>query len=873
MRLNSAKAKRPEGTKPGNDPENQKSAGQSAMEVQGDSAVDILQASLYNAGQKMLRELGQEGMISQDSKETYEAVKNSLQDLKMFYYNIGFAGEQSCGKSTVINSLIRYPLMSTCNLTTTCASTKLIYGNKVRITVNDDDTKKRILDIDCANLGRVHIQKLKEYACAVTHVAVIENIQYFTPKDIFNESPIKVEDLLYFDEKDPKHIAVFMMILLTVYVGQNSLEFREIEKKVNRMRNETLKFFGFPAGTLNYSVQIQWDCELLRCGMVITDLPGLGALAAEKNVNGKVLKGHDDITTEAIQASDAMVFLVDYTVKDVGTMALRKMLSSAKLKDIVNKGNRIIPVLNKADLLKGSAQKETSISKVLSILESVQVKKRAEDIWLYSAIAGEYAYSGIPIERTQYYIGKYAGVYEDTGADFEDEPEEVIQQKTAARIKSRLEKKYNTSNIAELSEFFRASYLERGKYERTKTAVIQIRSLLLDIIMPLVALADSYETAGHLAGNVIDELSGTLSAASDKPIADALDKMSHISIDTKLTELALRSMPDRYLQMFSRALDEYKTENINLINEFSLFWNSARIDDKSSKNYNVYSRLRTQCGTIPFDVSEINKNYGEILQAINEEIEKIYKESLRQLNGLKKDFPEKLGLALRKYEKQIAGNSSVEETLNSLKTSLITYVGKQIDVIEANLKASQDRLSEAGNETANAIIDFNKNITEKYTESVLRDIRNAVKDGALLSSRDYLQIDGSGGVRELFSNLALSKSDRDYITQEVNTIGTSAITNNMTRWTESAKEGVKEPFLVLRGQIRKLLKETAQQLKEVAEGNYSAGKQTKEKMDRIAAYETEFRNAVQKDFDTACQYTDDSVFQSLKGNILNDLLE
>ena len=196
MKLNSAKAKGPEGTKLGNDPENQKSAGQSAMEVQGDSAVDILQASLYNAGQKMLRELGREGLISQDSKETYEAVKNSLQDLKMFYYNIGFAGEQSCGKSTVINSLIRYPLMSTCNLTTTCVSTKLIYGNKVRIIVNDDDTKKRILDIDCANLGRVHIQKLKEYACAVTKVAVIENIQCFTSKNIFNESPIKKDDLI-----------------------------------------------------------------------------------------------------------------------------------------------------------------------------------------------------------------------------------------------------------------------------------------------------------------------------------------------------------------------------------------------------------------------------------------------------------------------------------------------------------------------------------------------------------------------------------------------------------------------------------------------------------------------------------------------------
>ena len=207
----------------------------------------------------------------------------------------------------------------------------------------------------------MHIQKLKEYACAVTKVAVIENIQCFTSKNIFNESPIKKDDLIYFDEKDPRHIAVFMMILLTVYVGQNNQKLGETEKEINRQRNETLKFFGFPAGTLNYSVQIQWDCELLRSGMVITDLPGIGALAAEKNVDGKVMKGHDDITIEAIQASDAMAFVVDHTLKDVGTAALKKMLSSAKLKDIVNKGDRIIPVLNKADLLKGSAQKETSI--------------------------------------------------------------------------------------------------------------------------------------------------------------------------------------------------------------------------------------------------------------------------------------------------------------------------------------------------------------------------------------------------------------------------------------------------------------------------------------------------------------------------------
>lgn len=846
------------------------------MTAQGQEAIDVLQAAFYNSAKKIIHGLEKENAVKQDNKESYQDVVKSLQDLKTFHYNVGFAGEQSCGKSTVINSLIGYPLMSTCNLTTTCVSTKLVYGEIIRIVVNDDDTKKKVLDVECGKLGKEHIRKLKEYACAVMPVSIIENLQYFTDKNIFEDSNVKVEDLVYFDDKNPKHIAVLVLVLLTVYVGQNNSKMKANEKAVNDKREQILTFFGFPAETLNYSVQIQWDCDLLKCGMVITDLPGLGALAAEREIDGKVLKSHDNITIEAIQACDSMTFLVDETVRDVGTAALKEMLSSAKLKDVVNKGERIIPVLNKADRLDGAAQINSTISKVLSLLESANVTKKKEDIWLYSAIAGEYAYQDIPFEQTIYNKINFKKQYDVMHEEYVDmgiTDDDMIRKKISSSMNKKLQKAFEQSGIEELLQFFRLTYIQKGKYEHTKTSVLAMRRLLLDIVAPLEALVKNYEAMSHLAGDVVDRLlSKELEDDIRAPLSKAIDRASNARVNLDLPKATIDSIPMEYSVMFQNALKDYKEQNLEIVNSFSLFVFSARVDQKNSDNYKLYQKLLERCNHMTFDIAAVNKKYMLVLQSVTMEIEKIYEHALGVLKELQGDYPEKLQTAFESYERNCNGDEDILKPLEALKKTLITYVSKQIDAIEDSMKCSQEELTAAGNRAVNSIIRFNTDIIDKYTQSVTSQVKNAIHGGAVFSSRDYLLIEGPGGLKELFNNLSLSRSDSDYIEREVRDIGVINITNHLDEWIEDAKDRVQYPFRQLDKQVKNLIRDTADNLKGMADGSHNAGQEIRSLLESVNKSMNEFKEEVQFAYDQAIEKTDDAVLQQYKGDIFRGIV-
>ena len=856
--------------------DNEKNESSGDMPIRGQEKIDVLQAALYNSANKLIHELEKENAIKQDNRESYQDVVKSLQDLKTFHYNVGFAGEQSCGKSTVINSLIEYPLMPTCNLTTTCVSTKLVYGEIIRIVVNDDDTKKKVLDLECGKLGKEHIRKLKEYACAVMPVSIIENLQYFTDKNIFEDSNVKVKDLVYFDDKNPKHIAVLVLVLLTVYVGQNNSKMKAKEKAVNDKRQQVLTFFGFPAETLNYSVQIQWDCELLKCGMVITDLPGLGALAAEREIEGKVLKSHDNITIEAIQACDSMTFLVDETVKNAGTAALKEMLSSAKLKDVVNKGERIIPVLNKADRLNGVAHVNSTISNMLSLLESANVQKKQEDIRLYSAIAGEYAYKDIPFEQTIYSRKNFKKQYDvmhDEYVDMGITDDEVIRKKILSSMNKKLGKDFEKSGIEELLQFFRLTYIEKGKYEHTKTAVLAMRRLLLDIVAPLEALVENYEAMSHLAGDVIDRLlSKELEDDIRAPLSKAIERTSNTEVNLELSKVIIDSIPMEYSTMFKNALKEYKERNLEIVKDFSLFLFSARVDQKDSENYKLYQKLLKQCDHMTFDIAAVNKKYMLVLQAITKEIENIYEHALSVLKELQRDYPDKLQMTFESYEQKCDGNEDIRRSLEALKKTLITYVNKQIDAIEDGMKSSQDELTDAGNQTVAAIIRFNTDIVEKYTDSVVSQVKNAIHGGIVFSSRDYLLIEGEGGMKELFEKLSLSQPDAEYIEREVRDIGVINITNHLDKWIEDAKNRVQYPFNSLDKQIRKLIRDTADSLKGMADGSHNAGQETQSLLEFVENAMNEFKKEVQNAYDQVVEKTDDAILQQYKEDIFKGIV-
>ncbi len=435
------------------------------FKTEGKDPVDDFHAAVYDSGTKLLTALDEKGVDVNSEKIT--KANMSLKSLENFQYNIAFAGEQSSGKSTVINALIEYPLMPTCKLTTTCVGTKLIYSEKTRIIVTDDDTKRTVLDVDCTNISEQHFRKLKEYACVESNYKLIENLQYFTDRNLFNKNEtltLETMNELKMDRTNPNHVALLVMILLTVYVDQNSFEHTPKAEEVIRKRNEVLSFFNFPKNTLNYSITLLWNGDFLKSGMTITDLPGLGAYAPDKEVEGKVQKGHDAITTDALGgATDAMVFLVDPEVRNGGAPAIEAMLSNASLRQMIG-DDVIIPVINKIDLCEGDAVVEQSIDGFISLIQGAGVKKTREDIKLCSSFFGEAEYKEIPIERTCFYKRKFSSMYDEVEYDLCDESEQEIIKEVTAKLTKKLKIAYmKKSHIEELKQFFRSSYVQKGK--------------------------------------------------------------------------------------------------------------------------------------------------------------------------------------------------------------------------------------------------------------------------------------------------------------------------------------------------------------------------------------------------------------------------
>lgn len=123
------------------------------MEQASEDVVDQFQAAIYNAGSKALSMLDADVLTKGLETDRRKKAGDTLRHLGAFRYNIGFAGPQSCGKSSLINAIIRYPLMPTCNLATTCTPVELIYGKETRIIVKDEDLKGKIVfDRKCGSI-------------------------------------------------------------------------------------------------------------------------------------------------------------------------------------------------------------------------------------------------------------------------------------------------------------------------------------------------------------------------------------------------------------------------------------------------------------------------------------------------------------------------------------------------------------------------------------------------------------------------------------------------------------------------------------------------------------------------------------------------
>ncbi len=850
------------------------------MEASSEKPADMLQAELYNSGSRLLKTLDTVDGAANTAGQTYRELLKQLAQLRDFHFNIGFAGGMSSGKSTVINSMIEYPLMPTCKLTTTCVGTHMFYGERPRISVTDDDSGNQVLNIDCTKMSDMHFQKLKEYACTVTHCKIIENLQYFTDINLFEDRDSLKPAMLRMDRNNPNHVIILMMILLTVYVDQNSQERTPKAQLACDKRSEVLAFFNFPIETINYTIQLQWNGDFLKGGMTITDLPGLGAYAPDRDMgkDKRTLKGHDTIATESIKRTDAMVFLVNPQVDGAGVPALQVMISNAQMREVVNRSDLVIPILNMVDTCRGNAEIDQALDKFLDIMMNTGVDKKKKDIHLYSAIYGEFKFPDLQDDQTCFYHQNYESIREGVLEDYYDSTEAEIHQIIMKKAHARLQAKYKHAGIEELKLFFREAYISKGKNQRSNAAIFTVRKLASELITPIVTLLKNYDVLQGVAGDTIERISLDLKRRIDGPISEALKKIAEVDhgIADMYVQGALKDVPEAYSNAFRDALDEYRKRCIAICKEFECNYkglsNSARIDQLGSRNRRNYSKLCEEIEKLGINVSTVNEKFQSILRCVTKEIDSMYGGALLVMQELKKDIGKSLEDYVADCRKTIAEDDQVMHSVEALKNALMEYMEQQIDIIVENMSANQSSLAKIGDSTVNQILDLNLNTVNKYTRSIVQEVQKQIFNGWFFSSREYIQVTGTGGALETFQNLSLSTDDRTYIQKEVMAIGISAISNNLESWYQEAENIINMNFTNLREKLGAMMDSTVEEIGNSIEDIEGKKKSLAEKLKKIKQAFAELQETVQKKY-AAAQDVNSEALESYRDNILSGIMD
>lgn len=833
------------------------------MTADESDVINKLQATVYNSGIKTLAQISSENIITAETENVYNDALNTVAQARKFSFNIGFAGEQSSGKSMVINSLLEYPLMPTCNLTTTCTVVKLIYGEKIRVIATDDDTQKRVFDLDCSRITQVQFDKLKEYAIIAMKTLVVENLQYFTDKNVKDKArEMTVDDIKDMTASDPKQAALLLLILLSVYVGQNDLEMTEEKKILMNNRSACMKYFGIDADVVNLTVTVQWNSELLKNGFIITDLPGLGAAVKERAVNGKKIKNHDDITCDAIFETDAMVLLTDNTVKNISFQALDKMLEKLEQKSVVDKESRIIPILNKADLIKGEANIASAKETYTKVLKEHGLSIECENIRTYAAIFGEYKYKDIPHERllnvqgNEYYRkGRFSAedVYNDLAEDFK-----------------------NISGIEELLLFFRSKYIEVGKYSKSLSAIHAMRNFANDAISQLVATAEKYDSLIGVQGEKAKSISVELQRVINLEISKGI---KYITKCTELVEeknsMAAKNMnviTDKYIVSFENALNKYKKDIKEIVSEFDRNWGGlsyrARIDRYGTNNYNLYhEKLYPALQTMDIDVREVNKAYVDILKSIKDCIAQIYEEAVNGLSELRDNVKN----AVEKLARE-GNDDNTAEAYKALGNTVIKLLDKKMEFAQENAERLTEDVINFGKNVAETMSKENDRMVDDFVSNVTGSVKNKIANGKLCSSREYIDLYGEYGVLSVINNTILTEDEKNNIRLNIEATGVRIILNKLGDWVEKAYR-ITAMYIDIQEKITSMFKETDENILDSAEKMKATRDESLEKAERWKSIFATFGKNIQKTYKDAVEYMDDTtISEEQKTNIMHGAL-
>ncbi len=776
----------------------------SNMESQTDQSSDQFQASVVNGCSRVLMLLEDNGCLTDYARR--EQLKESVKALRDFHYTIGFAGGQSSGKSTVVNAMLQYPLMPTCMSATTCIPVELFYSQQIRIVVSDADTKEILLDYFCDQADKKSFEALKNYACAISQLPqVIENLQPFVEKFVGDYENGIEPDQLDMQYDNPKHVAVLLLMLLTVDTKQNLKDLTDKEKKLIALREETLQLFHISKEAANISVRIQWDCPLLKSGLRILDLPGLGANAEDKKLpNGKILKGHDTITKEAIETTDTMVVVQNPEMLASVVKTVEHMVSCLKVKEAVVE-NCIVPVLNKIDTCKGAAGQQNAFDNFLTMLTNVGVHKKQEDIFPLSAIYGEYAYEECPDYSRTLYCSQDIDKLRLRGAD-----EKKIQRKLESLVEG-LQDEYQDSGVEQLREFFRTAFIEKGKIEKTFSTLAEMKSCELDVRSKAEAKKQLYMGFAGANNELVATAVPELRRIANEPIESAIGNIEGKNISEKIKVMVQLSdsIVTEYKVAFQDAAEDYNFRNRTLIDQMKLIWkgvgNYARIDSGVPQNYRLYQEFKHESQKLNVNMSKVNMRYADVLTVIKKDIEAIFDHALSSLQAFSNSYETNIKMTIEQYKGHV--NPEIIKIFEEMMPVVVDFVRDQINVANDHINQTSKEIGQAQINIANLIIRKNDEFTRSISDHMTSNIR--IKEAGFLSN-EKMKIDGKDGAKAALEETKDMICHDPSIELNIRTVCGSEIITPMRSWYGDASASIKDAFVELEDTINTLLDEKAE---------------------------------------------------------------
>ena len=513
--------------------------------------------------------------------------------------SIAVVAPVSAGKSTLLNALCEYPILPAASTVTSCTPTyitrsasfedesitvyplikmsfknnnteffRFVRDDKSKITFHHNDISPNVFD------------KLLKYVIYIMkgngseYLTTIENIAYFMASEEsavveyfgYDSAKLAVPDGEFaLNYQDPRHRFVLLMVLLGLYVDQNSNQanMTPYKRKINQMRNELMGELGLPVSK-DYCVYLDWYSGSIPKGATLIDLPGTGSDTQDQEGQSS----HTALVKGILEGADALWVLCS----DNGTVQ-EDLLTAIKDEVESNTDKSKVCIYN----FKNNGGSKNDSQPVKSFIDRLPFLA-GERCYVVNALAGEYRYivNGISIRNTKQYAHNLSNIGEPLGLEalrkrFEDPMFMPANYPTYTSVIENgiVKVTQDSRRTYTLSSFFKKAlndYVARLKYEVVVKDGLRQGNFFLQVSSELLS---SYKLLASLVGKD-DKIADAVRSALDVTFNKVCDDLAIVG-HKKQVEMSekLGSMAEKIGESIKKAFaDDYK----NLISSLHSAW-------------------------------------------------------------------------------------------------------------------------------------------------------------------------------------------------------------------------------------------------------------------------------------------------------------